>query len=573
MKGDYRFGILLALVLLVVLVMLSLGMINTAWGKPWERIPGFEEYLATPVDETEKLKTLQRFPTDRLPLTEKRIEANDFYVSEIACDIATKIYSDFTTFGEERPTLFYNDPSNAFIETSEMRCEFSSDTSARDYVCIVGFGSFILDGDKTLTIDDINNLKDEGCCETSTDDCGCTHDARLEFKLDEVCVNEFLNISLFPKGLDPTATFCTSDPLRYLRVDEQRLKFGNRDCFVNEDNDEISMEGWDWDDPATCRILCDAGGGGLLVEDYDRIMEFWADNISSEYQVNDSFITLKKDYPIYFSDNRTVLQGRNYFYNVLWFNKAKRYAIIFIRVPHYETKTFATEGEFADFLDNFFGLSNARVTTAGRYWPELATVYNGTVTLPEINIDNIKSSLKGVFNVYVDDEDCFSEADCLNYPIEDQIWGEWLQTVNRDSDILWETNDESPIIIKKYLGGDVLPAGEYRLVIRNWYSGLFYEDTERVACDVVGWIPLTNFCNYGVPSTCEGIGRQSGCWCRNENIREPGERIIYAWDCPPGYEKTKCCCISPSNPLVDEHLFHYTVKRYVDKAIILISTS
>jgi len=282
----------------------------------------------------------------------------------------------------------------------------------------------------------------------------------------------------------------------------------------------------------------------LYEKDYNRIRGFWVDELSSAYIVNDKFLASDDDI-VYSSDKSKILENHEYFYNVLWFNKEKQYVIMFTRVPHQEVRDFTTEANFADFVDDFFGEANSRKTTAGIYWADIANVYDSIVTIPEISIANIESFLESKFNIYVNDIECYDEEECLNYPLQLEIWGEWLQN-EKTGEItdLSEVRDETPILIRKTIEGDNLPAGEYRLIIRNWYSGLFYDDTEKEECS----------------KSCDILDPHR--WCKNENIRTPGKKIfeIDGTACPPESLLISMCC----------NILHHKIKRYVDKTIILI---
>jgi len=242
MKGG-GFELLGAIILMIVLLAVLWPMLPVK-GFSLEEIFESQE-LATPIEEPEETESLYR--SSELPESRKLIETDDdFYVSEIACDIATDVYKDFTTAGE-KPSLVYSGP---LLEAGDARCEYSPDM--QDYVCLVGQGSFILKGDKTLTDAIWGELKTKGCCKLVTSYCGCGIKTTFkEFKFDETCINEFFREFEF-EGVD----FCTWSKDYYLRPLGQKLKFGNQECVKDTDNDGLtSTEGWVWNDPLTCKTL------------------------------------------------------------------------------------------------------------------------------------------------------------------------------------------------------------------------------------------------------------------------------------------------------------------------------
>ena len=536
-------GAIILLVFIIVIVLLYPVPILQAFGL--QRFEGLEKQIGTPGTVDFEAPPVTPYG----PEIEREVsriiseEPDTYYVSEIGCKIAKDIYEDFTTYGEKGrdKELRYVTPTDAFNENFNCEwvwdspCCWSEPTEGR-YKCLIGSGIFTVGSRMTMTVSDINSLIASGCS-------NCTYESGgniREYELDEVCINHNLAIRYFPEG--SATSFCTNDTNEYLSIEKEEQKFGNSyeniappvyfGCYVNPKNDDAS-----WRD--SCKV-CNASGkrddGTKLTErDYDRIYEWLADNNYNFKIVNDTFL----------KSNKPVVPGKKYFYTVYWNNddeeipKARGYEIEFPTVISYEftdIEDVFNRVDFRDFVGGFFDkVSDSRKTSAGMWFSELRTLYDGIVTLTEnVDLANIQNYLEAVVT-----EDkaltflkpCTPRIDCNYYAIEEKPWAERTPLAGP----LLIIEDEFPIYIRYSRNIDqTLISGErYRIIIRNWVSNWYHVENGEGCNDY---------------------------WCE-DRTKPPGEKIYCSSVSGPG-------CVSVGGGGAGENKKIYY--RYADKSIIII---
>jgi len=536
---------IILLVMILAILYIGYGLASPDW---WNQLFANEtkNILLTIEEDYET-----GLPTGSIITASKKLGYSHYSVSELSCDIAKDIYNDFISWGEKRPSLdYYFKGQSCFIQPmGGYLCEYNPDL--KDYVCLVGFGRFNL-SQTTLTQDDKKRLNNSGCCDISQplDFCGCTWDAGSEYKLDEICINEFFN-NLKYHG-DP---FCTSNPTYTLHTSGQRLKFGNRGCYWNTNNVDPSEETYVWQDH--CDDFCNANSVGPLTEkDYDRIYIWRADNVSSASNLNDLG---NADIFLNSSAQNVIDDGRLYFYSIYWNDTNKRYEIQFPRLVSPEfpgvQRSFDRVG-LLSFIPSFFDNENdARRVTAGYLWPELRTVYDGLIDLTEdVSKTDILNRLLSL-NVEVTLKDCLERSKCLNYDFNSTIWQEELDQYSAGNYILkdsnWLIKNENPIYIRTDIAEEKIPAGRYRIMIRNWRSEYCYEKSDKQECGAIGQT-----------------------WCMRDDIRTAGKKI---WcenkpSCPLATDVVQPgdCVRTSSYVGTQQTCSKFNVQRWADKSLIII---
>jgi len=586
MKGSgIPFALLVAAIAFAIVVSVEVYMLGTVGNANWEKTVKFD---LTPSPITSgSLGSLECFPTGSLTWAKRNITKDNepFSVSELSCDIAKDVYNDFTTWGEfHRSSYTINtDPEPYMRLNDNFLCErFNSSYGADSgYFCLVSYGLFNLSSaSKVLSAEDRGNLTSFGCCDPARNInfCGCTYSNAthngVEFKLDEICLNEVFN-NLKYKGLD----FCTSNALNYLRMGEpgtaafpsESLKFGNRICYCNVNNNgKTSTEGWNW--CTSCSSLCDASGDRynwpdmseaaktpITRTDFDRTI-WWSDNNSDKYYVNDSFLMepsagvgwMAVDYNSNTYDVRD--DGNLYFYQVIWWDlsnaadwntKWKRYSVIFTKVP---TQKFESldKNSFINKLTSFYdNETKARFTIAGRWWPELRTVYDGIVELTDdVSLTELKLKLE-TLNSYADVIPCSLKSDCLDYNINMVDWGENLYDYDMQSGTFLLPN-KNRIFIRTNAGDEWINKGKYRVIARHWFSS--YSQVQQFPC----------------------IDNQK--WCKIDKILTVGRKIFNVSSVCPSWRDDEIDCnpLSGSWGTAGGSVWdHFVTKKYADKSIII----
>lgn len=580
MKGDITiFALLAAAIAVAVVVIIEVYMIGTVGGADWNKTVNMD--LTPPPITLTTFVSLESFPTGSLPNATRIIsKSNESYsTSEVACDIAKDVYNDFTTWGEFHRGPYFPDTTDPNFKpylklNDKFLCEYynASQGAQLGYFCLVSYGLFNFSStSRTLTQTNRENLTQAKCCLAADNTCGCTLPGGVEHKLDEVCLNEVLVYTKY-KG-NP---FCTRFPGSYIRMGEpgtstwpaERLKFGNRFCYANPNNCLISEEGYGGWCTTLCDVFCDATGNrvnwpddtdpipALSETDYDRIL-WWADSSANKYYVNDSWL-MKPDpsigwmNPDYDSSTYEVRDDGNlYFYQVIWWDLAnnnwdskwKRYSVIFSKVPAQEYTNLDKNNFINKFLNMFDNETKARITTAGRWWPELRTVYDGIINVTEdISLTELKLKLEAL-NFYADLKRCSSKTDCLDYNINMEDWGEFLFDWDMATGSFMLPN-KNRLDIRTNLDGEWIPKGKYRVIARNWFS------------------------NYGYANIYDCTGK----WCLNDRVLTVGRKIFnVSGACPAYVTQADADCGSGAGwgTVGSSVKSHIVVQKYADKSLII----
>jgi len=536
---------------------------------------------------------------------------NPYYASEIGCDIAKDIYNHFTDWGENKGDGVITHGS--FVAANGLYCELDTkyvsfmgkpihDDIGDYYNCLVSTGKFRIDEDMELTDQQSQKLYNVKCSN------GCTYDQsgkHFELRLDEVCLNENLNVLMAPNP--SPIPFCTNVNESYVFIGDERQKFGNRICSCNQNNNgKTSSEGWNWCAQSTCQNLCNAAGTRhdatpLNLTDFNRVSAWSSDDTSTDYKISDQALNYEKidifnkpdAYPYPYivrnitSDNLRVLPQRDYFYTVYWTNDTKQYEIQFPRVgkPFYENNVGSMDGnQLINFVKGFYDeVKDGRSTTAGYYYPELRTVFDGIITPSQnITLGDIENDLENALKVPTSiDSYCSNEEECLSYDVNEneELWGEYYE--QRGSSPYYDSptlvvENENPLYIKfssniNSEDTDILKSGKkYRIILRNWFSG-HYRDYNFPGAGTwpnSGYLPPSLIGTFGVatpPTTTLNCTVVAGYWCVDMDAIDIGEK------------GRKMSCSSPSCPVGTEaglstDAISYKVNeyRYADKALIVI---
>jgi len=484
-----KYIVLLIFAVAAILFVIYIATIIHVFG--WEQFEGLEKKLGKTEFEESETTYIRSYLTGTLPEAKQFASAigNSEFVSEIGCDIAKDIYDDFTTWGEytrdyiEETRAFYELESSSHIKNL---CEYDTtvdeSNTAKHYFCSVGVGKFNFSAPSrslwnAANLNDptgnVQKLIDGKCCLSSNrPGCGCTRGGGFELKLDEVCVNEFFNnFENPPPG--SALPFCTLGS-NYIRVGTSREKFGNNGCYHNSNNCILTDEGWDdWcvappPNPGRCKTLCDASGvrddgSPILVQDTDRVSFWGSDQDSSLAIVTDSNMIQNKE---------TLEDSRPYFYIVYWNNSDKRYKIDIPRItpPFPGDQRYYDNSSFHDFLRGLFDneLQDKRNTTAGMWYPELRTVYDGNITLSGTAVPLVTNLFlldleKAIGNgIKFHERSCQKGGDCLDYTVNLEVY----DRVKQGGDVYVRISSDINI--------NQIPSGNYRVVVRNWISELYH---------------------------------------------------------------------------------------------------
>ena len=505
-----------------IILMILVAVIAIVLTQPYFSTFGYEKYAGAEkkigsmslMDFDVDTITPTRPPTDDL---RKINELGTHYISEIACIIAEDIYNDFTKYGERGRDyrLIYREDSPI---NREFNCEWIWDKDCcpaynnlpKDdegkFVCLINAGIFTVGQNEALSDEVKSELTDLGC---SLD---CTSDGTTEYELDEVCVNHNLALKEFPKGSG--ISFCTDGYNEEIRISydsqQERQKFGNEDCYANNNNDgDAWRDLCDRDPPGP---LCIANGfredgTELTYRELDRIYSWKADWIPLTRRSSDRYLV----------ENRGIVSNIKYFYTLYWNNKdergeaeSKSYKVELPSIITYDYKDRTNNinwDDFLDFIEEFYDEEeDIRHTTAGIWFRELRTSYDMTVILSSsLTLNLLQQTLEGISDDFdVSREPCTVGVNCVNYGIDAVIYEENLgsDSTSKIRDTVFEK--EAPITIKYNdnveKDGHMLMGGErYRIIVRNWMSN---------------W--------YG--ATRDSCGRDER-WCIDED-RIPGQKIF-----------------------------------------------
>lgn len=293
----------------------------------------------------------------------------------------------------------------------------------------------------------------------------------------------------------------------------------------------------------------------LQPKDSDRIYKWSSDDISNKTLVdNDNALT---------GSSQPVKQdGSLYFYNVLWDDGKKQYEIDFPRIVSQDKKEFADSTEFYDFLKYFFvdqnsnidyGLYHARSTIGGIWWPELRTNYDGVITLNEnTTVTKLRLALEQRTSNSIEVVSCSNTGECLDYTVPLQIFEEVLlrkriSLTQGEERLDGITPYQSSLYLRVYNSKEEkLPAGKYRLIIRDWYSNLWQESTPLESCG----------------GTFTG---RTQPWCIDYSKKIGYKIWCNVGSCPAGSYFPNCV-----GQYGSQICNRYLNIRYIDKSIILI---
>lgn len=192
-------------------------------------------------------------------------------------------------------------------------------------------------------------------------------------------------------------------------------------------------------------------------------------------------------------NRETIADKRPYFYSVYWNNSARKYKIEIPRItPDFPDKcTYATQSEcekkgcfwnttssscyvriydyngFRDFIKSLFDeLGDKRSTTAGMWYPELRTVYDGNITLTGSGVPIVTNSFLSDLEsatgnvIKFNERSCQKGSDCLDYTVNLEVYDPTM-----GGDVYVRISNDVSL--------DAIPNGNYRVVVRNWISNLY----------------------------------------------------------------------------------------------------